>query len=414
MIGRRLGERGRQRELQLEPNGDEDFADEIVLIGEVVNDDSVADAEVLGDATKGQPPEPIGKCQSEGALENFLFRVSVAHPSLDCSDHCDYSFAAITTNEPLQAEGATDDRTTQQRRAGGRMSLNAHGAAELFRRVPERFLDVGAGEVAYRRVGTGPDVLFIPGWPVSGATFRCLLPYLADHLTCHVIDPVGVGSSRFSKDTPLGIDGHIAAVRRVVDLLGFDDVAMVGHDSGGLIARHAMAGDTRLRALGLIDTEPLRVRWRFRSFIATRHLPGYGRGLGWVAGKPRLRRNKLVLGAAFADASLLDGEFDEFFLRPLHTSRERRDAAVRILRSFDMRHVHALGDIHRQITVPVQLVWGERDAFFPVADAREMIASFPNAHLHVVPGAGLFAHEERPEEVAAALLPVLARTKIGA
>ncbi len=34
-------------------------------------------------------------------------------------------------------------------------------------------------------------------------------------------------------------------------------------------------------------------------------------------------------------------------------------------------------------------------------------SAFPNAHLDVIEGAGLFAHEERPAEVAAALLPVL-------
>ena len=27
-------------------------------------------------------------------------------------------------------------------------------------------------------VGSGPDVLFVHGWPVSGATFRLLLPHL--------------------------------------------------------------------------------------------------------------------------------------------------------------------------------------------------------------------------------------------
>ena len=31
-----------------------------------------------------------------------------------------------------------------------------------------------------------------------------------------------------------------------------------------------------------------------------------GAVLGWAAGKPRLRRNKFVLGDAFADPSLLD------------------------------------------------------------------------------------------------------------
>jgi len=287
-------------------------------------------------------------------------------------------------------------------------TLTAAHATDLFRRDPDRFLDVGAGEVAHRQVGTGPDVLFVHGWPVSGATFRTLLPHLVDHVTCHVIDLPGAGSSRFTATTPLSIDQHITSVRRVVDLLELDKVAVVGHDSGGMIARHAVAGDPRLRAMGLINTEqPHGLSWRFKSFLAGRHLPGFGAGLGWVAGRPRLRRNPFVLGGAFADSSLLDGEFDELFLRPLHEQPERRRAAVQLLRTFDTRYVHDLAGLHQQIEVPVELVWGDQDPFFPVAWAREMVETFPDARLTVVPGAGLFSHEERPAEVARALLPVL-------
>jgi haloalkane dehalogenase len=289
--------------------------------------------------------------------------------------------------------------------------LTTAGAADLFRRDPDRFLEVGEGEVAYRRVGSGPDVVFIHGWPVSGATFRTLLPHLADQVTCHLIDLPGAGSSRFTSRATLSVDQHIRTVRRVLDLLELDDVAVVGHDSGGLIARHALAGDPRVRAMGLIDTEqPQGLSWRFRSFLASRHLPGFGRGLAWAVGHHRLRRNPLVLGGAFVDASLLDGEFDEFFLEPLHTIPARRDAAIQVLRSFDVQQVRDLGAVHRRIEVPVQLVWGEKDAFFPVGWAREMVGTFPDARLQVVEGAGLFSHEERPAEVAAALLPVLRPT----
>ena len=292
------------------------------------------------------------------------------------------------------------------------MSISATQAADLFRQAPHRFLDTGVGEVAYRVIGTGPDVLFVHGWPVSGATYRTLLPHLVDHVTCHLIDLPGAGSSRFTANTPLSIENHIHSVRRTLDLLDLNDVAVVGHDSGGLIARHASAGDPRLRAMGLIDTEQSTgLSWKFKSFIAGRRVPGFGAGLGWLAGKPRLRRSKLVLGDAFADRSLLDGEFDEFFLQPLHSSREHRDAALTLLRSFDYQHVRALAELHKKITVPVQLVWGEHDRFFPVKWAREMVADFPNAKLAVIEGAGLFSHEERPAEVAKALLPVLTATR---
>ena len=292
------------------------------------------------------------------------------------------------------------------------MSMSAAAAADLFRREPDRFLDVGAGEVAYRCVGSGPDVLFVHGWPVSSATFRRLLPHLTDHVTCHLIDLPGAGNSRFTTNTPLTIDHHIHSVRRALDLLELRDVAVVGHDSGGMIARHAVAGDARLRALGLIDTEQSTgLSWKFKSFIAGRRVPGFGAALGWLPGQPRLRRNRLVLGDAFADRSLLDGEFDEFFLQPLHRSRTHRDAAIRLLKSFDHQHVRDLAELHRQIDVPVQLVWGEEDRFFPVEWAREMVADFPDAQLEVIAGAGLFSHEERPAEVARALLPVLASTR---
>jgi pimeloyl-ACP methyl ester carboxylesterase len=287
-------------------------------------------------------------------------------------------------------------------------TLTPSDAADLFRRPPDRFLDVGAGEVAHRQVGSGPDVLFVHGWPVSGATFRKLLPHLVDHVTCHVIDLPSSGSSRFDDDTTLTIDQHIRSVTRVVDLLELDDVAVVGHDSGGLIARHAMVGDPRLRAMGLINTEqPQGSSWRFRMFLAGRHMPGFAGVLGWAAGKPRVRRNPFVFGGAFEDRSLLDGDFDEFFLAPLNEIPARRNAAVRLLRSFDYQLVHDLADVHRRIDVPVQLVWGDRDPFFPIARAEGMVDTFPDARLATIPGAGLFSHEEQPAAVAEALLPVL-------
>jgi haloalkane dehalogenase len=290
-------------------------------------------------------------------------------------------------------------------------SLTKADAVDLFRRVPDRLLDVGSGEVAYRRVGTGPDVLFVHGWPASGATFRLLLPYLAPHVTCHLLDLPGAGDSRYDTRTPLSVANHIHSVKKAVDLLDLKDLAVVGHDSGGMIARHALAGDSRVRAMGLVNTEQSQgLTWRFKMFLIPRNLPGFGSVLGWAMSQPWLRRNKFILGDAFADSRLIDGEFDEFFLKPLYEHPSRLDAAMRILRSFEERYVLELGELHKKIKVPVQLVWGDRDPFFPLAWTREMVRTFPNAQLQVIAGAGLFAHEERPREVAEALLPVLVKS----
>ncbi|MFK7987721.1 MAG: alpha/beta fold hydrolase [Sandaracinaceae bacterium] len=286
--------------------------------------------------------------------------------------------------------------------------LSPTEAADLFRRAPDRHIDVGQGQVAYRRVGQGPDVLFVHGWPVSGATFRKLLPHLAPHVTCHVIDLVGAGQSRFDRTTRIDLAGHVAAVKRVVDTLGLSDFAAVGHDSGGMITRHAVAGDARLRSLALVDTEqPQGLHWRFRQFLAMAKIPGFEHVLAWAAMRPTLRKNPFLLGDSFHDRSLLGGEFEEFFLAPLAEDRDRRWAAGTLARDFDRAYVHQLADVHRQIEVPVRLVWGEDDPFFPIAWTREMLSTFPDATLHVVKDAKLFVHEERPAEVAEAMLPTL-------
>lgn len=287
-------------------------------------------------------------------------------------------------------------------------TLTETQATALFRQPPARTFDVGAGEVAYRKVGRGPDVLFVHGWPVSSATYRKLLPHLADRVTCHLIDLPGAGDSRFGPDTPITLAQHVETVRRVIDQLDLQSVAVVGHDSGGMIARHAVAGDPRLRAMGLINTEqPQGLSFRFKLFLAPRHLPGFGGVLGWAVGQRWLRRNPLLLGEAFTDSRLIDGEFDEFFLQPIHRIPARRDAAIRLLKHFDAAFVHELGRVHQQITVPVQMVWGAKDPFFPLSWAEEMVGTFENARLHVLPDASLFSHEERPAAVAEALLPVL-------
>jgi len=288
-------------------------------------------------------------------------------------------------------------------------SLTPSDAANLFRTPPQRFIDVGAGEVAYRRVGQGPDVLFVHGWPVTSATYRHLLPHLAPHVTCHLFDFPGAGDSRFDRSTHLSIAQHVETVGRVVDALELDSVALVGHDSGGMIARHAMAGDPRLRAMALVNTEqPQGLHWRFKRFLWMAKLtPGFPHVLAWAGMRRTLRKSDLLLGGCFADKRLLDGEFEEFFLEPLKSNRDRRWAAGQLIGNFDTRFVHELGAVHQRIDVPIKLVWGADDPFFPLDWARAMVDTFAQASLEVIEDARLFVHEECPEQVAAAMLQTL-------
>lgn len=290
--------------------------------------------------------------------------------------------------------------------------FDRNDAVELFRRPPERTIDVGEGEVGYRQCGDGPDVLFVHGWPASGATFRNLLPYLAPHVTCHVIDLVGAGQSRFDRTTRIDLRQHVRNIRVVIDTLPLERYAVVGHDSGGMMARHAVAGDARLSAMVLVDTEqPQGLNHRFRQFLRMSRLPAFEHLLAWAGMQPRLRAHPRLLGDCFRDTSLLDGEFEEFVMRPLRDDRLRRWAAGRLVSRWDDSLVDELAEVHARIDADVHLIWGEDDPFFPVEWAREMVESFPRAKLDVIPGGKLFVHEEFPEAVAERMLPTLTTSR---
>lgn len=277
-------------------------------------------------------------------------------------------------------------------------------ATSMFYQQPTQHLNAGQGQVAYRRIGQGPDLLMIHGWPVSGATFRHLLPILSQHLTCHVIDLVGAGDSRFDRTTKLSLRQHIESIRQLIDQLKLRDLFVLGHDSGGLLARHALASDPRLRGLLLLNTETLKLGWRFKQFILGAKLPGFAHALGWAAMRPKLRQSAALLGDCFCDRSLISGDFEALFLKPLSDDPDRRWAAGQLIKSFDQRLISELPQVHAKIAAPVSLIWGEHDPFFPVPWAQQMLASFHEAKLHIIPDAKLFCHEERPALVAETIL----------
>ena len=55
------------------------------------------------------------------------------------------------------------------------------------------------------------------------------------------------------------------------------------------------------------------------------------------------------------------------------------------------------------ISVPVRIVWGERDAWLPPATAKHLHERIPGSNLVLLPDTGHLAMEDGPQEVAATL-----------
>ena len=119
-------------------------------------------------------------------------------------------------------------------------------------------IDVDDGvEIAYAHRGTGPTVVFVPGWTMAGEVFEHQIVALAPAFQVIVIDPRSHGRS---SDTATGNSypqhgRDLASILRTLDL---HDVNLVGWSYGGL-ACYAYAeqfGTERLRSLTVIDQTP--------------------------------------------------------------------------------------------------------------------------------------------------------------
>lgn len=254
--------------------------------------------------------------------------------------------------------------------------------------------------LAYRKAGSGPDLVFIHGWPLHGETFRAIVPRLADRFTCHVIDLPGTGRSRWTDATPISFDDHARVVAAAIRELGLERVGLVAHDSGGAIAR-LVAAELGDRCFGLVlgNTEiPGYHPPGLVAFVALAKLPVAWRLLPATLRSRRLRRTSLGFGSCFSDRRVIDGEFSALFVDPILASRRALDGQLALLRGLDWSTLDELAAVHAQITAPVQLIWGVDDPWFPIARARPMVGSFGGgAELVELPGK-LFVHEERPVE----------------
>lgn len=293
---------------------------------------------------------------------------------------------------------------TTHRSAGAR----AH-AASYARRSPDRMLDVGPHRVAYWKEGEGPDLVFVHGWPLHAATFRHMVASLSASFTCHLFDLPGTGQTITPADAKVSFVGHAEVVRGVVDALGIERYGLVAHDSGGFVARLLAASDDRARALVMTNTEiPGHHPWQLALYLGILRTPLGPAALRSIMGTRALRRSPLGFGPCFTDPDYLEGEFFELFIRPLLDSTEAAKGQLRAMRSLAFGDLDGLADVHRRIRVPVQLVWGARDTFFPLAKAKPMVAQFGGgAELVEIPEGGLFLHEDRAAEVTAHALPFL-------
>lgn len=99
------------------------------------------------------------------------------------------------------------------------------------------------------RIGTGPLLVLLHGWPELWLAWEPVMHRLADRYTLVAPDLRGFGDSD-KPDGPFGADAHAADILGLLDALGAERAGIVGHDVGGA-AMQPLARQAPQRLAGL-------------------------------------------------------------------------------------------------------------------------------------------------------------------
>jgi len=272
-------------------------------------------------------------------------------------------------------------------------------ALEEFRE--SHFLEVSGARVCYRKAGDGPPLVLFHGYPLTGWTWRKLIPELSRHFTCYAFDLVGLGGSNSSDNTDFTSPGQGRVFQRALRALGVTSYALMGNDSGGWVARElAVLEPERVTRLLLTNTEIPNHRpptvWFYQRLAA---LPGSSYIFRGMLATPLWRKSHFGLGGCFHEPDIVEGEFFDAYLAPLLNSHEMMLRALRFLVLMQLDRVDDFAELHKRLTMPTAFVWGADDPTFEEPHAREMAKQFPNVvSFTSIPKAKLFLHEEFVEE----------------
>lgn len=204
-------------------------------------------------------------------------------------------------------------------------------------------IEIDASEtcIHLRRLGSGPGLLLLHGFPETHRMWQPMAPLLAQHFTVICPDLRGYGRSGCPPSRP----DHAAYAKRVMaeDMvvtmraLGFERFHVAGHDRGGRVAyRLALDHPDRVERLAVLDIIPTLDVWELADHRIAAFWP-------WsLFSQPQPLPERLILAAPDA---VVDHALHHWGTPATAFSADAREAYIDALR--DPAHVHAICEEYR-------------------------------------------------------------------
>jgi len=245
-----------------------------------------------------------------------------------------------------------------------------------------------------------PALVMIHGFGSSLHTWEPWAAALADDYRVIRFDLPGHGLTGGDPTGDYTDDRSVAVVDAVLDALKVDRATLIGNSLGGLIAwKYAAAHPARVEKLVLIA--PGGWPRAGYSFNQRAEVPVAFKAMRWVLPESFIRQS---MSPMYGDPSKLTEDMVRRYWDMLRAPGVR-EALIRRLEQFELTDpVPVLSGIR----APTLLMWGEKDAMVPFADAEKFADALPDDRLVSYPDLGHMPMEEAPARTLADLEAFLA------
>ncbi len=261
-----------------------------------------------------------------------------------------------------------------------------------------RFVSHKQGSLAYREAGSGQALLFLHGMNGNSKSWGFAFQALSPSFRVVAWDAPSCGKSDSFGDS---LEDYVAAVKVLIQTLELQDVVVIGHSMGGLVAT-SLAAEPDMPVTGLI--------------LSSTHL-----GFSLPPGRPLMPRyatrierltakgSSLEYGLERARRNTPDGTSDEIVSFLADIALDVRIEQIRDGGRMSQEASNAA--ISDMIKVPVLILLGGKDTVISDEMHNALTSAFPVAKQIVFPDAGHASYAEFPAKYHAEIIKFVNKTK---
>jgi pimeloyl-ACP methyl ester carboxylesterase len=250
--------------------------------------------------------------------------------------------------------------------------------------------------ISYIDRGSGTPMLMLHGFGASSYSWRYIISGFAKEYRVLAVDLKGFGLSDKPNDSNYSVKDQSNIIKYFIKENHLRDVVLVGNSFGGAVAlltSFELRESGNIKSLILLDSAGYDQDFPF--FIKILRIPLLNRlSLSLV---PNRTNAKMILDKAFWDDSKITEEMVSVYANYIGLSGSHH-ALIMTAEEIVPNDIASIMQKYKQITVPVLIIWGERDEIIPLSIGQRLAKDIPGARLQIINNCGHAPQEECPEE----------------